>query len=162
MSRPIPERTRQLAAEQERRFAHDAELATELNDAQRRLRGANDRLWSGLHPDGIAAVYGEHPAAIESAAAHNRSEILDARDPLWEAQRAHWTIHHALIAYQDAAERRRQLAAEVGELVGELIASLVAAGWSEHDAREACVHDLAITRTCARQSLWSTDGRERR
>ena len=117
MSRAIPERARQLAAELKRRFARDAELATQLNHAQRRLRDANDRLWSGLHPDGIAAIYGEHPAAIESAAAHNRSEILDARDPLREAQRAHWTIHHALIAYQDAAERRRQLAAEVGELV---------------------------------------------
>ncbi len=142
MSRAIPERARQLAAELERRFARDAELATQLNDAQRRLRDANDRLWSGLHPDGIAAIYGEHPAAIESAAAHNRSETLDARDPLREAQRAHRTIHHALIAYQNAAERRRQLAAEVGELVGELIASLVAAGWSEHDARAANIPNL--------------------
>ena len=141
MSRAIPERAQQLAAELERRFARDAELATQLNDAQRQLRDANDRLWSGLHPDGIAA-YGEHPAAIESAAAYNRSEILNARDPLRDAQRAHWTIHHALIAYQDAAERRRQLAAEVGELVGELIASLVAAGWSERDAREANIPNL--------------------
>lgn len=49
----------------------------------------------------------------------------------------------ALIAYQDAAERRCQLAAEVGELVGELIASLVAAGWSEHDAREANIPNLS-------------------
>jgi hypothetical protein len=48
-----------------------------------------------------------------------------------------------LIAYQDAAERRRQLAAEVGELVGGLIASLVAAGWSEQDARQVNVHNLS-------------------
>jgi hypothetical protein len=138
----VPDRARQVAAELEERFGRDAELATQLNDAQRRLQDANDRLWLGMHPDGIAAIYGEHPAAIGSAGALNRSEILEARDPLREAQRAHWTIHHALIAYQDAAERRRQLAAEVGELVAELIASLVAAGWSEHDARDANIPNL--------------------
>jgi hypothetical protein len=162
MSRAIPERARQLAAELELRFARDAELATQLNDAQRRLRDANDRLWSGLHPDGIAAIYGEHPAAVEAATARNRSEVLDAPDPLSAVQHVHWTIHKAFLNYEDAAERRRQLAAEVGEFAGELIATLAGAGWSEHDAREACVHDLAITRTCARQSPWRTDGRERR
>src|SRR5436305_15187416 len=105
MSRAVPEQVRGLAAKLERRFARDAELALQLNGAQRRLRDANDRLWSGLHPNGIAANYGGHPAAIENATAHDRSEILDAGDPLREAQRAHWAIHHALIAYQDAAER---------------------------------------------------------
>jgi hypothetical protein len=40
-------------------------------------------------------------------------------------------------------ERARRLAAEIGELAGELITTLVAAGWSEHDARETRVHDLA-------------------
>ena len=79
---------------------------------------------------------------LERLGSECRSEILDARDLLREAQRAHWTLGHALIANQDAAERRRQLAAEVGELVGELIASLVAAGWSEHDAREANIPNL--------------------
>ena len=121
MSRAIPERARQLAAELERRFARNAELATELADAQRRLRHANDRLWSGLHPDSIAAIYGEHPAAVEAATAHNRSEVLDAPDPLRAVQQVHWTIHKAFISYQDAAERRRQLAAETGELAGELM-----------------------------------------
>jgi hypothetical protein len=38
----------------------------------------------------------------------------------------------------------------------------VGAGWSERDAREACVHDLAVTRTGARESPRRTDGRERR
>lgn len=47
-----------------------------------------------------------------------------------------------LIAYQDVAERRRQLAVEIDDLVGEAIASLVAAGWSEHDARAAIVPNL--------------------
>ncbi len=162
MSRAVPEQARRLAAELDLQFAHDAELATELADAQRRLQHANDRLWSGLHPDGIAMIYGEHPAVVEVATAHNRSEVLDAPDPLRAVQQVHWSIHKAFTSYQSAAERRRQLAAEIGELAGDLITTLLGAGWSEHDAREACVHDLAITRTCARQSPWSTDGRERR
>jgi len=58
MSRAVPEQARGLAAALEVRFARDAELATELADAQRRLQRANDRLWSGLHPDGIAMIYG--------------------------------------------------------------------------------------------------------
>jgi hypothetical protein len=54
----------------------------------------------------------------------------------------HWTIQHAFIDCQTAAERRRQLAAEIGELAGELIGTLVAAGCSERDAREATVQEL--------------------
>ncbi len=162
MSRAIPERARQLAAELERRFARDAELATELDDAQRRLRDANNGLCSGLHPDGIAMIHGEHRAAVEAATAHNRSEVLDAPDPMRAVQHVHWSIHEAFTSYQSAAERRRQLAAEIGELAGDLITTLLGAGWSEHDARGASVRDLAITRTCAHRSPWRTDGRERR
>ena len=125
MSRVVPEQARRLAAELDLRFARDAELATELNDAQRRLQRANDRLWSGLHPDGIA-----------------RSEVLDLPDPLRAVQQVHWTIHEALISYQDAAERRRQLAAETGELADELMTTLVGAGWSEQGARDANIRSL--------------------
>jgi hypothetical protein len=142
MSRAIPERARGLAAELDRRFARDAELATELADAQRRLQRANDRLWSGLYPDGIVAIYGEHRAAAEAATAHNRSEVLDSPDPMRAVQQVHWTIHKAFISYQDAAERRRQLAAEVGELADALITALLGAGWSEQDARDANIRSL--------------------
>ena len=162
MSRAVPEQARRLAAELERRIARDAELATQLNDAQRRLRDANDRLWSGLHPDGIAMIYSEHPAAVEAAAAHNRSGVLDSPDPLRAVQHVHWSIHKAFTSYQSAAERRRHLAAEIGELASDLITTLLGAGWSEHDAREARVDDLAITRTCAGRSPVRTDGRRRR
>ena len=54
MSRPIPNRARQLAAELKRRSGQDADLARKLNDAHEHLRRANDRLWWGLHPDGMA------------------------------------------------------------------------------------------------------------
>jgi hypothetical protein len=142
MSRAVPEPARRLAAGLDLRFARDAELATELNDAQRRVQRASDRLWSGLHPHGIAMIYGEHPAAVEVAIARNRSQVLDSPDPLRAVQQVHWTIHKAFISYQDAAERRRQLAAETGELAGELMTTLVGAGWSLQDARDANIRSL--------------------
>ena len=140
---PVTEQTRVLAEQLARGFARDAELATRLADAQARLMRANDRLWWGLHPDGLAAVYGEHPAAVDVAFAEHRSEVLGAPDPLAAIQQVHWTVRKAFVDYQSAAEERRQLAADVGELVRELVEELVAAGWTEQEARNANVHDLA-------------------
>lgn len=134
---------RELAVQLARRLAQDAELAQRLCDAQQRLAQANDRLWWGLHPDGLAAVYGEHPAAIDVAFAENRSEVLRAPDPLAAAQQVHWSIHRAFIDYQTAAEERRQLAADTGESIREFVDALVAAEWTEQQARNADVHQLA-------------------
>ena len=142
MSRAVPEHARRLAAELDLQFAHDAELATELADAQRRLQHANDRLWSGLHPDGIAMIYDAHPAVVEAATARNRSEVLDAPDPVRAVQQVHWSIHKAFTSYQSTAERRRQLAAEIGELAGDPITTLLGAGWSRQDARDANIRSL--------------------
>jgi hypothetical protein len=111
-----------------------------LNDAHRRLRDANDRLWSGLHPGGLAAAYGKHPAAV---AVESRSEALEADDPLAAVQQVHWRIHRAHLDYQDATEQRRQLAVDVGELTPELVEVLIAARWTEDLARNANVLELA-------------------
>jgi hypothetical protein len=102
VSRSVPDRALQLAAELDLRFADDAGLAAPLNDTQLQLRRANDRLWCGLHPDRMVAVYADHPAAVDVAFANNRSEILRAGDPLQEAQDVHWTIQHAFIDCQTA------------------------------------------------------------
>lgn len=118
MSRTVPNGARELAAHLELLCGHDGELARQLNDKQRRLQRAYDRLWSGLHPDAVAAVYGEHLAAVEATLANRRSEI---------------------------PERRRQLAAGVGELAADLIAILVAAGWPQQEARTSDARKLART-----------------
>ena len=143
MSGAISQSARELAAQLARRLAQDAELAQRLCDAQQRLAQANDRLWWGLHPDSLAAVYGEHTAAIDVAFAENRSEVLGAPDPLAAAQQVHWSIHRAFIDYQTAAEERRSLAADTGETIREFVDALVAAGWTEQQARNADVHQLA-------------------
>ena len=108
MTGTVTNAARALAAQLARQFARDAELATRLADAQARLIRANDRLWWGLHPDGLAAMYGEHPAVVDMAFAENRSEVLAAPDPLAAIQQVHWTVRKAFVDYQSAAEERRQ------------------------------------------------------
>jgi hypothetical protein len=46
----------------------------------------------------------------------DRSEVLCAPDPLQAIQHAHWQIHQAHCDFQHAAEERRRLAAETGEI----------------------------------------------
>ena len=145
MSGAITEKARVLAAQLERQFDRDAELARWLAHAQDQLMQANDRLWSGLHPDGLAAVYGEHAAAVDVAFAENRSEVLGAPDPLAAVQQTHWSIGKAFIHYLSTAEERRQLAADIGETIRQFVDELVAAGWSEEQARDANVHELIAT-----------------
>jgi hypothetical protein len=54
-----------------------------------------------------------------------------------------WQIHAAHNDYQTAAEDRRRLAADIGELIGDLVRELRATGWTEDEARKVNVHDLA-------------------
>jgi hypothetical protein len=117
MSGVISQTARERASQLEQQFGQDADLAKRLCDAQRRLARANDRLWWGIHPDGLPAVYGEHPAAVEVALAEGRSRVLGAPNPLRAVQPVHWSIHKAFIDYQTAAEERRRLVADTGELI---------------------------------------------
>ena len=150
MSRPVPDPARKLAAQLAALFAQDAALARRLNAAHKRLQSANHRLWWRLHPHGLAVVYGENPAAVDVAFAEHRSEVLGAPDPLAAIHHVHRSIAGAFIAYQTAAEERRQLAAKIGELIRQLVDALVAAGRTEKEARNANAHELAITRPTTR------------
>lgn len=58
-------------------------------------------------------------------------------------QQIHWSIHRGFCDYQSACEERRQLAADVGEITAMFIEVLCGAGFSEDDARQANVHELA-------------------
>ena len=139
----VPAEARALAVRLAALFVADCEIVARLNDAQRRLRAANERLWSGLAPDAFALIYdGAAPAGASQIAglltpAGPQTALLSA------LQDAHWTIHGAFGAYQSACEQRRQLAVEVGELSIKLTEALRAAGWSAHDAERADVHQLA-------------------
>jgi hypothetical protein len=142
--RPVPDRARELAARLSALFERDVEIVGRLNDAQRRLRGANERLWSGLSSDAFGLVYGGAAPAGES-----RIAMVGAGAPgsqtelLVELQQVHSTIHRAFHAYRDACEERRQLAVEVGEVSQQLTEVLGAVGWSVDDAQTVDVHELA-------------------
>lgn len=113
----VPGRARMLAARLAALFRADVEIVARLNVARRRLRDANERLWS----------CGRGSEAV----------VLGALEEI------HWQVHLAFCDYQFACEERRQLAVDVGELSWQLTEVLCAAGWSEDAARDADVQELA-------------------
>jgi hypothetical protein len=143
----VPARARELAGAISALFTRDAAILARLNDAQQRLRRANERLWSGLHPDALGLLYDGIAASGSSAIAALKSDGQPDADTtmLTACQQAHWSIHRAFCDYQDASEQRRKLAIEVGELSQQLTETLRAAGWSTQNARQVDVHQLART-----------------
>jgi hypothetical protein len=158
MAAETPDAARRLAGRLAEAFERDQKLAEAQTDALGRLRAANDELWSGVHPDALGLLYDDAPAAGIGEQGQVRSRVTavlaDARHAgadehqvetvvLQAVQEIHWAIHRALSDYQSVSEDRRHLAAEVGELAAGMVSELVAAGWSETDARAADVQQLA-------------------
>ena len=145
----VPARACELAARLSALFERDVEIVGRLNDAQSRLRDANERLWSGLSPDAFGLIYDGAAPAGQSQIAALMSDARSAGGPdaetavLGALQQIHWAIDRAFYEYQSACEERRQLAVEVGELSQQLTEVLCAAGFSADDARDADVHKLA-------------------
>jgi hypothetical protein len=144
--RVVPALARELAARLSALFERDVEIVRRLNDAQRRVREANERLWSGLSPDAFGLIYdGAGPAGSSEIAALMMDGGRDAETAVLGAlQEIHWAIHRGFCEYQSACEERRQLAVDVGEITAKLIEVLCGAGFSEGDARAANVHELAM------------------
>src|SRR5215212_1138795 len=132
----VPTQARALAAQLAALFEDDSQIAGRLNDAQRRLREANERLWSGLAPDALGLCCdGAAAPAGHSQIAQLIQTTLRAGRPGPEPpvavraalQEIHWAIHRAFCEYQSVCEQRRQLAVEVGELAVRLTDVLCAA-----------------------------------
>lgn len=142
---------RELAARLSALFERDVEIVQRLNDAQRRLLGANDRLGSGLDRDAFGLLYdGAVPAGGSQVAeligdGHGVGAGGSEARVSQALRETRWVIRSAFCSYQCACEERRQLAFEVGELSVQLAEELVAGGWSEADARDADVHELAAS-----------------
>ncbi len=145
----VPARARELAARLSALFERDVEIVGRLNDAQSRVRDANERLWSGLASDAFGLVYDGAAPAGQSQIAVLMRNARSARGPdadtavLGVLQHIHSAIHRSFCAYQSACEERRQLAVDVGEISQQLTEVLCAAGFSAQDARNADVHRLA-------------------
>src|SRR5512140_2965448 len=83
MACELPVRARELAARLAALFVADSQLATRLNDAQHRLLGANDRLWSAVQrADALGLVYGRarRLAPGKSAIAERTIDALGGGD----------------------------------------------------------------------------------
>ena len=99
----------------------------------------------------LAALFGTDQQIVgQLNDAHDRLQA--ANDQLRAGQvldlgPVHWQIHGAFCDYQHAAEQRRQLAVDVGELAAQLTDLLKAAGWTARQARSANVHQLATAVT---------------
>jgi hypothetical protein len=140
---PVPDQARELAGRLSALFERDVEIVGRLNDAQRCLRRANERLCSGLSPDAFGVVYdGAGPAGESQIAALGAGGAGSQTELLVALQQIHSTIHRAFHAYEDACEERRQLAVEVGEVSQQLTEVLCAVGWSADDAQTVNVHEL--------------------
>jgi hypothetical protein len=154
MTDQVPEAAQRLAGELADAFEQDRGLAEQLTAAQHRVQAANDRLWSGLHPDVLGVVYdgavrtggqGESQVAesvVDAVRAGTAAAEVEAA-VLSDLQEVHWAIHRAFSEHQQLSEDRRHLASEIGELIAAFVAELIAAGWSEQDARQADVRQLA-------------------
>ncbi len=137
MTADVSEAAQQLVGELADAFEQDRGLAEQLTAAQHRLQAANDRLWSGLHPDALGLVYdGATVGPGASAVAEGVGDAVRADGSAAEVEAAllgglqevHWAIHRAFSEHQ---------------LIAAFVAELVAAGWSEEQARQADVHQLA-------------------
>jgi hypothetical protein len=145
--RAVPAPARGLACRLSALFERDVEIVERLNDAQRRLYNANERLWSGLSRDtviydGSAPTGVSRIAMLMADACRAGGSTINAAAVSVLAE-THCAIRSGFHAYQAACEERRQLAFEVGELSRQLTDALCAAGWSGDEARSVDVHQLA-------------------
>ena len=147
MSRSVPDRARTLAAELALRFAQDAQLATRLNAARRRLQHPNERLWSGLHRDGSPPSTTSIPPPSTSRQRKTAPTLSahQTRCRPFSGSTGRSTERTATMRpTQSIGESSPHSSASSRS---EFIATLVAAGWSEHDVRGANVDKLANTMT---------------
>ncbi|MGH2844357.1 MAG: hypothetical protein ACRDKL_12365 [Solirubrobacteraceae bacterium] len=94
---------------------------------------------AGLFDADLQIIARLNDAHRRLAAANDRRWTGPVLDPLG----LHHEVHSAFFAYQQAAEERRQLGFDVGELSQQLTDTLTNAGHTREQARSANVHELA-------------------
>ena len=144
LDRSISPAVRGIAGELSSLFDRDRELVLALNGAQRRLEDANEQLTASLSADALRAVYG--PIGPDLGLSGRKPPVLAAASPVSALERIADRIRRAFIAYQDAAESRRQLAFDVAEVNARLIAAMATDGSTDAESRAANVHELAAGR----------------
>jgi hypothetical protein len=96
--RQVSAQARQLAARLSALFEQDRLIVARLGDAQHRLSSANQRLWSGLHPDAVGLIYDGAAPAGHSQIAALIDDASHAGGPgsqtavLCALQQTHWIL----------------------------------------------------------------------
>jgi hypothetical protein len=122
-------------------FERDRQLAIALNTAQRRLLSANERLTIAT-PVGAVLCGAFGARAADVGVAERRPAVLDADSPVAALGEVADSIRRAFADYQYAAQGRRDVAADIGEATVRLADALMAAGFSDAQARRADVRAL--------------------
>lgn len=138
---PVPRVARQAAERLVELFERDQRLVVELNRAQDRLLKANDSLTAGLSAEALQAIYG--PGGADLGLSGRKPPVLDDPHPREALERVSQRIREAFYDSQRLADERRVLGVDVGEATALLVDALVAAGWSEEQARNADVLELS-------------------
>jgi hypothetical protein len=145
--RVVPAHARRLAGRLSALLTQDVAIVERLNDAQRRLMNANERLWSGLAPDAFGLLYDSADAATigtSEVAALTRDDRPDSNAMLAALQNVHWRVHRARSsttrtpARSDAGSRSRWASSPGSSQTRS--ARPAGAHWR---AQEANVHKLA-------------------
>ncbi len=139
--RLVPAPARDVAGRLAAMFERDRELVLALNDAQHRLRAANDRLTASLSAKALRAIHG--PQRPDIGPSGPRPAVLEAQHPISALEKVADTIRRAFIDYQNAVEERRQLAFDIGDANAQLVAAMTAAGFTHSEVRSAEVQALA-------------------
>jgi hypothetical protein len=122
-------------------FARDQQLAIALNAAGDRLHTANERLTAGLSAEALLAVYG--PIGPDLGLHGRKPPVLADEHPIAGLERVAHEIRSAFGDHQKAADDRRFLAADIGRVTADLTAAMLAAGFTQADARNADLQALA-------------------
>ena len=114
----------ELAARLAALFERDVEIVERLNDAQRRLRDANERLWSGLSPDAFGLIHDGAAAAGESQIAELIIDTLGAGGRASQTavlevlQRTHWMLClHCILTLSRLVIRSRSVPQSLSLLI---------------------------------------------
>jgi hypothetical protein len=122
-------------------FARDQRLVVELNRAQERLLEANGWLTEGLSAEALQEFFG--PGGPGLGLSGFQPRVLEDPHPREALERVGRRIREAFYEYWCVADERRVLGVDVGEATAMLVDALVAAGWSEQQARDAGVLELS-------------------
>jgi hypothetical protein len=140
---PAPDRARQLAAALELRFAQDAELAASSTTRTSAFSTPTLGFGANCTPTAWPPSTASIPPPSMPQPPRTAPRFSAHRTRYRPSQHVQWQIHQAPCDHLRVAERRRRVAAGIGEDQLQLPRPPGRAGWSEQAPHNANSHELA-------------------